>query len=373
MKYQEKETKTVLNIQKFINPWFWNKYSLSPYQGCEFNCIYCYARSPKYNKYFGNSNTIYIKNNIAKQLDQRLTRAKVLLPDIVGMTGVCDPYQASNTKFQLTRECLKIFSKHKWPIHIFTKSNLVINDIDILDQIAKNNWSAISFTITTTNGKIAKFLEPNAPLPKKRFETIKHIKSINKNILVGIFAIPIIPGLTDTDKEIENLIKQTKASKADYLLFSPGLTMDNEQGLIFLKNLIQHYPNLIAQYEDLYKFKYTPDKYNGNYTPKKSYIKKIAKKIFRLLEKYKIPYRIPRYIPNDYRKHNYLISEQILNQAYKLQTLGFTYNNLYWAGMNIQHLKESIINIAKKNELTKIRNVDKTIEKFIIDNLRKMK
>ena len=48
MKYIEKEFKTAVNKYKFIDSWFWCRYSINPYSGCEHACIYCDARSERY-------------------------------------------------------------------------------------------------------------------------------------------------------------------------------------------------------------------------------------------------------------------------------------------------------------------------------------
>jgi hypothetical protein len=93
------------------------------------------------------------------------------------------------------------------------------------------------------------------------------------------------------------------------------------------------------------------------------------KKIIALLKEKQMPYRMPRFIPDDFRKTNYIIAEKLCNEAYELQSFGKAWTNRYWAGMNIQNLKEPIEDIAKRNELSRIRNVDEAIEMFILDYL----
>ena len=88
-----------------------------------------------------------------------------------------------------------------------------------------------------------------------------------------------------------------------------------------------------------------------------------------LCEKFNLQYRIKRYIPEDFRKSNYIISEKLLNRSYQLQIMGKNWKNIYWAGMNIQNLKESLSDIAERNELRKIRNVSSDIENFIREKL----
>ncbi len=154
-RFEEKQVKSILNIHKYVDQWFWDKYSLSVYQGCQFNCIYCYARSRKYNKNSGNNDIIYIKKDPAFILDRRIERARMLPPDIVAMSGVCDPYLPAEKKHRKTRDCLEVLEKHRWPVHILTKSPLVLRDTDILANIAKETWASVTFTITTIDSKMA--------------------------------------------------------------------------------------------------------------------------------------------------------------------------------------------------------------------------
>jgi DNA repair photolyase len=314
-------------------------------------------------------NTIIVKKNVKELLDTRLTRARKLLPDVVAISGANDAYQPAEKKYKNTRQCLEVLAKHKYPVGIGTKSKLVLRDLDLLEKIGRNNWCSVSVTITTTDPEIAKFLEPRAPTPQERFDVIRTIKEQTEHIQAGISFIPIVPYLCDSDENLEAMVKNIKGSGADFILFGSGVTMRDLQARWFLKHLKERYPELIAKYEELYGFNYNPALYEGKYTPKASYSKKINKKILDLCEKYDLPYRAKRFIPNDFRRMNYIIAEKLLNEAYRLQISGNAWSTKHWAGMNIQNLKESIISIANRNELQKIRNVNNEIEKFIKENL----
>ncbi|MBI5417191.1 hypothetical protein HZA55_04510 [Candidatus Poribacteria bacterium] len=80
-----------------------------------------------------------------------------------------------------------------------------------------------------------------------------------------------------------------------------------------------------------------------------------------------MPYRIKRYIPNDFRKENYQIAEKLFNMAYDRQIKGLDFSNIFWAAQNIQNLKESITEVAKRNELKEIRNVDDNVIKLLVN------
>ena len=84
--YTEKEFKSILNIRKFIDHWFWDKYGINPYNGCQFGCIYCDSRSAKYHLPEDFENNIIIKKDAELILDKRLKNARTLLPDVVGIS-----------------------------------------------------------------------------------------------------------------------------------------------------------------------------------------------------------------------------------------------------------------------------------------------
>jgi DNA repair photolyase len=372
IKYEKKDFKSILNKYKFIDSWFWCKYSLNPYNGCEHACTYCDSRSHKYHLHPEFDQIIYVKNNVKEMLENRLSRARTLLPDIVAMSGTCDPYQPAEKKFENTKKCLKVLAKHKYPVLIGTKATLVTRDSHLLAQIAKNNWCAVNITITTINSKLSKFLEPQAPLPKERFDTISQLKKI-KRLQVGVNLMPIVPFLGDSYEHLENIVRESKAVGADFLLFGAGMTMRDKQAVWFLKRLSEVYPNLVDEYLELYDAKLTPDNYQGSYGPNKAYGKKIAKKVMGLCGKYNNSYRMKRFIPDDFRKYNYLIAEELLNEAFALQYTGQPWSNLYWAGQNIQNLKESIVDVAARGELRSIRNINAELEKIINDHLSNIK
>ena len=85
-----------------------------------------------------------------------------------------------------------------------------------------------------------------------------------------------------------------------------------------------------------------------------------------------MPVRIKRYIPDDYRRENYIIAEKLLNKAYFDMMQGKSSSYINWAGMNIQNLKESIRDVAGRGELRSIRNVGEWIEDFIRVELSKL-
>jgi DNA repair photolyase len=305
-----------------------------------------------------------VKENVKELLDNRLSRARTLLPDVVSMSGTCDPYQPAEKKFQNTRKCLEVLAKHKYPVGICTKSTLVTRDIDILKKIANNNWCAVTLTITTTDKDLAKFLEPGSPSPQERLETISILKKAGLT-QIGVNFMPIVPFLCDSDENLENVIKAVKSAGADYILFA-GMTLRDNQARWLINRLKNTYPEVVPNMLKLYNGSYSDNfGYRGRYSPPGYYYKPLMKRAYALCEKYNLGYRMKRFIPDDFRRLNYLISEQFLNEAFDYQYKGKPWKDLHWAGQNIQNLNESIVDIASRGELRKIRNVDDSLEKRI--------
>ncbi len=334
---------------KYPDSWFWAKYTINPYSGCQHACIYCDARSDRYFLQQNFEEEVIIKTNIDKMLDLRIKRARKLLPDVVGPGGVNDAYQPIEKKVENTRKVLQVLAKHKFPLNIATKSKLIIRDLDVLKKIAGDSWCTIGFSITTTNEDLAKFLEPYSSKPSERLEALKIIKKEAPYIQVGTYFIPIIPFLEDSENNMEDVIRKSKEAGADFLLFSPGLTMRDSQAEFFLKKLKDSkYSSIVKPILNLYK---------GQMQPPSDYVKTLHLKLLYYSEKYDLAIRIKRWIPSDYRKWNYKISELLLNKVYldNLKT-GKSNKTMMWAGLNLNNLEESIVDVHKRGELSKLQN-----------------
>ena len=366
VRYRYKEFKTILNKMKYPDSWFWAKYTINPYSGCQHACIYCDARSDRYFLQQNFEDEIIIKTNVDKMLDLRIKRARNLLPDVVGPGGVNDAYQPIEKKVENTRKILQVLAKHKFPLNIATKSKLIIRDLDVLKKIAGDSWCTIGFSITTTNEDLAKFLEPYSSKPSERLEALKTIKKEAPNIQVGTYFIPIIPFLEDSENNMEDVIRKSKEAGADFLLFSPGLTMRDSQAEFFLKKLKDSkYSSIVKPLLNLYR---------GQMQPPSDYVKSLHLKLLYYCQKYDLALRVKRWIPSDYRKWNYKISEILLNKEYidSLKT-GKHNRNMMWAGLNLNNLGESIMDVYKRGDLSKLPNFKQEIVDFVKPYLDKTK
>jgi DNA repair photolyase len=160
-----------------------NKLTFNPYTGCDHNCIYCYATS-----YIPNFHNCRPKKNLIPKLEKE---AQNLRGQLISISNSSDPYPTIEKELELTRQSLQALAKRDCRLQIITKSNLVTRDIDILQKTS----SVVAFTITTDNDKLAKQLEPNAPLPSLRIQAIKTLTQNGISVCARID--PIIPTLND--------------------------------------------------------------------------------------------------------------------------------------------------------------------------------
>src|SRR5690349_20546796 len=178
------QSKTILNKTKRRDPWFLDDYTLNPYSGCSFNCLYCYIRGSKYGEHM--EEKLAIKMNSPELLEKQLSlRAKKNQYGIIVLSSATDPYLQFEIDTMLTRRLLEIILAYKFPLHVITKSDLVIRDFELLEKInaqailpadLENKLSDkvfITFSFSTTDDVIAAIFEPGATPPSVRIKTLQ--------------------------------------------------------------------------------------------------------------------------------------------------------------------------------------------------------
>ncbi|MEZ4801662.1 MAG: PA0069 family radical SAM protein [Gelidibacter sp.] len=186
--------KTIVN--KVESPDVGMMYSMNMYQGCEHGCIYCYARNS--HEYWGYSagldfeRRILVKKDAPKLLEELLKKKSWEAYPIV-MSGNTDCYQPAEKKFEITRKCLEVFLKYKHPVGIITKNALILRDLELLKELAKDNLIGVNVSITSLSENTRRILEPRTATIKKRLETVKTLSE--NGIPVNVMIAPIIPSI----------------------------------------------------------------------------------------------------------------------------------------------------------------------------------
>lgn len=186
--------KTIVN--KVESPDVGMQYSMNPYQGCEHGCIYCYARNS--HEYWGYGagldfeRRILVKKNASILLETMLKKKSWTARPIV-LSGNTDCYQPAEQRFRITRQCLEMFLKYKHPVAIITKNSRILEDLELLRALAKDNLIGVNISITSLSETTRRILEPRTATIKKRLETVKLLSK--NSIPVNVMIAPIIPGI----------------------------------------------------------------------------------------------------------------------------------------------------------------------------------
>ncbi len=231
--------KTVVN--KVTSPDLGMMYSLNPYQGCEHGCIYCYARNT--HEYYGFSAGLDFESKIMVKKNAPALLEKFLLhpnwqPVPISLSGNTDCYQPQERKFEITRNLLKVFARYRHPLGMITKNSLILRDLDLLSDLAKDNLVHVYISITSLDENLRRVMEPRTASALKRLQTVEALSKAG--VPVGIMNAPIIPGLNDA--ETPHILK----AAADHGALSAGMTivrLNGSIGKIFEDWLRKNFPD----------------------------------------------------------------------------------------------------------------------------------
>lgn len=240
-------------------PFSWQ---INPYRGCEFACKYCYAR---YTHEFMEmrdgldfERKIYVKKHSAWLLRQELKQVRAGQSIAIGTAT--DPYQPAERKFGITRAVMEEFARHEGlSLGLVTKSDLIVRDLDLLRTIAARNRLRVHITITTTDTNLARVLEPRAPRPDLRFSAVEKLST--DGISTSVNCAPILPGITDSPKDLESVVRAAAAAGATSVAAIP-LFLKPCSAKVFMPFLQEHFPHLVPLYKARYGHcAFLPDDY----------------------------------------------------------------------------------------------------------------
>jgi DNA repair photolyase len=191
-------------------------WTINPYRGCEYGCKYCYARFT--HEFLERSDPaafekeIYAKDWNRDRFREELTKIKA--GHVVGLGTATDPYQPAERTFGRTREVLKaLLGINGISLFVTTKSNLPPRDADLLKELSKSNEVRVTFSVTTMDSTLARQMEPLAPRPDLRLKALAALHAAG--VLTGVIASPVLPFITDSRTNLEQVARAAKESGAD--------------------------------------------------------------------------------------------------------------------------------------------------------------
>jgi DNA repair photolyase len=221
--------------------------------------------------------SVSVKINALEILERQLySRAKKKQYGVIVLSSATDPYLQFEKETLLTVNILKLILKYRFPLHVITKSDLVVRDLDLLEEINRsailpadlegrlNQRVFITFSFSTLNDSISKIFEPGAPLPDQRIDAFK--KVVERKFLCGINLMPLLPYISDTGESLELMFNTFSEIGAHYI-FPATLTLfgdgPSDSKTLVLRAIKKYYPHLLGKYSRFFsEFNELPTFYN---------------------------------------------------------------------------------------------------------------
>lgn len=358
---KEVEAKSLLRKYKKTDSWFIAAYGMNVYRGCAHNCTYCDGRADGYFVEGEFGKDIQVKINapelLAKELDPTGKRKPKRRGFIVTGGGVGDAYQPAEKKYGLSRKILEIINQFNYPVHILTKSTLVERDIEIIKEINQKTRAIVSFSFSSMDDEIGKAMEPHVPAPYERLQIISSLKK--EGIACGIYYMPVIPYVTDTHRQVEQVFRKGKEAGIDFIAYGAMTLKPGRQKDYFIKVLEKFKPNVLPAYENTY----LNNQWGG---AKNEYYKILNERILTINKKYKIPLRIPVILYSAILEENDTVSVALEQIDYLLAIRGDK-SPYGFAAWNISQLPYPVSSVRKN--LQSIKGVGPVTEKLILEIL----
>jgi DNA repair photolyase len=277
----EIQAKTLLSHVRGIDDVFGIEYNFNLYRGCPHQCIYCDSRSECYR--IEDFRDVLVKVNAPDLLARELTRKRVI--GAIGTGSMSDPYNPVEREYRLMRRALEIIARYSFPVHIITKSDLVVRDLDLLVEVQRTQ-AVVCFTITTTDNALARILEPGAPPPSARLAAMQALAQ--HGIPAGTALMPVLPFITDSAANIRQVVEQTAEHGGRFVIPWFGMSLRGRQREWYYDQLDRYFPGMRQKYERFYGERYGCAAPNSN----------LLADVFRqMVTRLGLERRIPQYKP----------------------------------------------------------------------------
>ncbi len=222
------------------------------YRGCSHGCIYCDSRSTCY-QITHDFEDIEVKENALELLERALQRKRQKC--MIGTGAMSDPYVPLERSLRHTRQALKLIYRCGFGVALQTKSDRVLDDLDLLQQINDRSKAVVQMTLTTYDDELCRLLEPNVSTTKERFNAL--LKLNEAGIETVVWLSPLLPFINDSLENMQGLLDYcVRAKVKGVIFFGAGVTMREGNREYFYKKLDTHFPGMKARYQRMFGNQY---------------------------------------------------------------------------------------------------------------------
>lgn len=214
------------------------------YRGCQHGCIYCDARSDCYQMH-PVFEDIAVKENALQLLERALkTKRK---PCMIGFGSMSDPYTPVEQQLHMTRRALELVDKYGFGVAIQTKSDAILQDLEILKRINSRTKAVVQITLTTHDETLCRLLEPNVSTTAARVAALREFQKAG--IPTVVWLCPILPFINDTQENIRGILDACIETGVKGIInFGMGVTLRSGNREYFYAQLDKKFPGLKERY-----------------------------------------------------------------------------------------------------------------------------
>ena len=223
-------------------------HGMNIYRGCSHGCIYCDSRSRCY-QFTHPFEDIEVKQNAPELLEKALASKRKKC--MIGTGAMSDPYMHCEEQLGLTRKCLEIIKRYGFGVAIQTKSDRILRDIDLLNEINRETKAVVQMTLTTYDDELCRIVEPNVCNTRRRIEVLEEMKM--RGIPTVVWLSPILPFINDTEENIREIMEEcVRVGVKGVICFGMGLTLREGDREYYYAALDRHFPGLKKKYIERY-------------------------------------------------------------------------------------------------------------------------
>ena len=255
------------------------RWTINPYRGCTHSCHYCFARA--FHSYLDLgvgedfSSKIIVKTNVVEVLRRELASPK-WSGETIAMGTATDPYQHCEGRYKLTRGVVQALTDFANPLSMLTKSTMILRDLDLFRELDDAAGVTVSMSVGTLDEEVRKVVEPGTPPGRRRLEILTRFA--DAGIRTGVLVAPILPGLTDDEEHLDEVLGACAEAGVDY---ATPIVLHVRQGIRehFMPWVQETYPWLYPRYVELYGHR--------AYAPK-AYQQEVAERFARARERHEL-------------------------------------------------------------------------------------
>jgi|GEM_PF-5530904 len=287
-----KHKDSVVRFRTGFDPHFWAETEVKPY-----------SYSAKGKRFYAHAQP---HDEASRRLDLGLTQRRNMQFGTVWLGGLDDPYPPQEKRGRVTHLVYEVVAKHQWGILVFTRSAQLLRDIDLLQEINQAGGATVGVPIPSLTASRLRVLEPGATKLGERLELLSRVYSAGLH--AGIVVPEIVPDQNGSEKELKSLFRFASENACRFLLIPPQSRAVHKQ---------------------------------------------YGKRLVELSAEYRVPLRIRRHLPRDYRRENFRVAGWIANSAYYKMLRGEQYQTLHQLAKFVNHLPVDVRNLVKSEETRK--------------------